>query len=689
MPDGHFNSRPGAVWAESKPIKERLRDIKKAWTKAPRNERLEFLLELSFEAERTVDDFLLDTVEKDLDFDTASEAARCLVMHKNPKDSKDLTKLYNRCKEPQRRSACVRWLGKYGPDAPVGELKGVAISEDASAAAAAQALIDAASSEALKHLDTVAQISKNADARKIAVGGLLKAADKRGLDGISKLTNIEDASFAAHYAIGGELETDSLLEVLKFARKTVNLGIGVRPHLFGSFLVRLTKPASHQALTDAVKELDKSLNAEILWWVLGHSRSTPDLDVASGLLEKEGEDDILWGLRYLQRAPKPLTGDALKEATEALAAHLKSANEKIASHALLAAGACGVRTETVETMIKSWFEDKDPKRRACSLLAIAGLTAPDPAQYKLEHFNWATKALADENWFVVSAALECLRVIRLPSCPGLVLEAARVQKVQRLFSECIALLIDYTGQDFGDDLKAWGNWLAEHPEFIPLEGKLTTLRGYRYKRSGKQTRATFYGLEIESDNVEFALDRSISMIDPVTREPRRIDFKVRKADVLKRRAEVNRMVRDGFLPRFYVACCEVSAALDGLEADSQFGITLINTESVMMGDKRMVNDPGTRKNAVNWMLSSEVKGGTDIKAALVALCERGDADTVLLLSDGDPLSLALIEQIQRANAVTRVNIEVITLHRKEFSFHYLSSVAKLNAGRIVEAEPRE
>ncbi|MCC6150161.1 MAG: HEAT repeat domain-containing protein [Planctomycetes bacterium] len=668
---------------DSKATRERLREIKKAWPKAPKSERMEFLSELRGEGENSVDDFLLSVLDSEADFDTASEAARVLVAHKQPKDAKDLLRSYTRAKEPLRRAACLRWLGRYGADAPLTQLKDIAITDDGSAPAAAQALAEAGTTDALKHLDTVASISKNAEARKWGTAGLLALADKRGLDPLGKLANIEDASFAAHFAIGGALETDALREVLKFATKRVNLGVGVRPHLFASFLARLSKPESHKALLEAEKGLDKSVGPEVTWWVLAYSQGEPNLDVALNLMGREEADDIIAGLRYLQRTPQVLEGDKLASALESLAPLFAHKDDKVIAHAMLAACTCGARSDALVALLKSWAEDSGKAtRRACALLCAA--LAKDAA-FK----ERALALMSDSSWFVAGAALEYGRALRLPESAASAFTLAKTTGSGRLFNEAIGLLVDLTGQDFGDDLKKWEEWLAANKEFKPIEGKLPSLRGYKPKLTSNKTRATFYGLEIDSTNVEFAIDRSISMIDPVAREPKRPDFKARKADVLKRRAEVNRMVRDGFLPKFYVAACEVSAALDGLPQSAKFGFTLFNTESVMMGDARMVNDIDTRKNAVNWLLSSEVKGGTDIKAALCALCEKGDADTILILSDGEPLSLGIIEQIQRSNAITRVNIEVISLAKIDYSKHYLGVVAKLNAGRFIEAEPRD
>ncbi|MHC4840174.1 MAG: hypothetical protein ACYTDT_04325, partial [Planctomycetota bacterium] len=224
-------------------------------------------------------------------------------------------------------------------------------------------------------------------------------------------------------------------------------------------------------------------------------------------------------------------------------------------------------------------------------------------------------------------------------------------------------------------------------EFTKQKQSLQTLRGVPFTRTKQQTAARFYGLEILSNNVQFAVDRSISMSQAVSLEPDRPDFQIKKKDILKRRPEVKRQVRDGFLPRFYVAAAEISSALDNMEQTAKFGITLFNHEQ--MEFERTTNSLKDRKKGQNWMLSTSISGATDIKAALLSIIKSGDADTILLLSDGDPMNCAIIEQLRRANAVHRVNIMVVSIHEYMYHRHYQHALASLEGGQIIDGEPEE
>ena len=82
-------------------------------------------------------------------------------------------------------------------------------------------------------------------------------------------------------------------------------------------------------------------------------------------------------------------------------------------------------------------------------------------------------------------------------------------------------------------------------------------------------------------------------------------------------------------------------------------------------------------------------GGTDIKAALLSIIEKGEADTIVLLSDGEPMSLSILEMIARENIVKRVNILVVSIHKELYHRHYLDALATRHYGKCVDAEPSE
>lgn len=666
----------------AKEAKARAREIKKDWKKLSKSEKLPLLAELGRLPDSTVGDFLQDVISDDLDDDTAGVAARALARHNEPGNVKDLLRLYTRAQSPTRKAVIVRWLGQYGDKSPLADLKKMAQGEDAVAEAAVLALADLNTPEGWSAVDMVALTGKSATARRVGAQRLIAAGDKRGVEAIGKLGNLEDAAFAAHAAIGTALETDAVRQVLTLARTAPALKPGERPHLFGSLLARVRAQASHDAIAGALGGLHRSLETETGWWLVSVNRAQPKFAAAERWLDADDPDVVLNGLRLLQRATQRFEGDELKAAGAALEPLLAHENEDVAIHALLTCAATGAAKSKFEQGVRAWLKSDKPLLRATAILAAGRANLDD-------HRLRALELLKDESWFVVSAALDCLLRLRPPEAAAPVLELARTQGEGRLFAEAIALLVDLTGQDHGDAIDKWEKWLAENADYKPAERKLQSLRGVPYQHLKQKTAATFYGLEIESSNVQFCLDRSISMISAVSREPNRPDFAARKKDVLTRRPEVSRSVRDGFLPRLYVAACELSAALDGMNQNAKFGILLFNTDLLEYAPGRTVNGVEERRKAVNWMLSTQPQGGTDIQAALLDAIRKANADTIVLLSDGEPTSLGILEQISRANEVRRLNILVVSIHEKVHYRHYQDALAWRDHGKIVDGEPRE
>ncbi|MCC6575618.1 MAG: hypothetical protein IT462_17700 [Planctomycetes bacterium] len=665
-----------------KHARDRLKEVKKAWPGYTKAEKLPLLNELSALNENSVGDFLLDCVAKEADADTASEAARALARHGNKSDAAALIKAFNAAKEPARKAACLRWLGKFGEDAPDAQLLQVALGADAWGEAAVLALDDTRAEKSAGWLDKVATDSKSPESRCAACACLITRGDMNGVRGLSNLDTLERVAQAANAAAGGPLEADAVERLIDFAKRGQKFPAGVRPHNFAALLGRLQNRDAHQKLVDAAAELSKSVEVEVSWWLIGWCNAKTALRVAKPGLEDEDKDRKISGLRYLQNAPEPLKGDDLLEATKMVGPFVASTDVELSTHAMLACAACGITGDTFDGTIKDWARSDKPLLRSAAMLAIARAARGG-------HAALCVEALSDKHWYVVSSALEALRVLRPPAGLTAILDVAKREQGGRIWAESIALLRDLTAQDFGDDLAKWDEWITKNAStYKPEPGKLKTLRGVAVTRVKAATSARFFNLEFESENVEFTLDRSISMIDPMRREPGRPDFAVRKADILKRRAEVKRMMKDGFLPRFHAACVELAACLEHKEQRTRFGITLFNTELETYSDKRTVNGPTERKAAVNWMLSSEVKGGTDIQRALLAVIEKGEADTILLLSDGEPLSLGIIEQIQRANVFRRVDIHIVNLAKAPSSRGYLQVVAQGAAGKLVDAEPK-
>jgi hypothetical protein len=663
---------------DAREARNHLREVRRLWPSLHAAARREQLTLLARMPEQSVGKFLEELLTSEQHEAVLSGAAWALVRHGDSGDIRTLLRLHGRARTDAQRSACVRWLGLYGRDAPVADLRRIALGRDDSASAALYALWDAKPASLAEDVAEIGEKSANEAARRAAVGWLLEQGHERGLVMLRAVNNLEAASRLAHHAVGGALETAALGHVLRRVQDGTVLRDGERPHYFGSLLARLRLDASQRAVLDAESRIHRQLEPELRWWFISVNRAPLNWDVLKPFLVHDSREERIHGLRMIQRA-RPVFGEGQSEAADRILAELLVVNDaELLTHAVLACAATGIAPSELAERVTAWMASDDTEQRAAALLAAghAKLTDQGPRAMEL---------LEDPAWYVRSAALDALLHLRPTGAARAALTLARREEDGRLFSEAIALLCDLTGQDFGELLDRWGTWLDDHPEFEVRPRGRDSLRGVSVNTQRQRTAARFYGLELDSVNLQFVLDRSISMAMAVAREPRRPDFGSRKEDILRRRPEVNRLTRDGFLPRFYVAAAELSAALDVLNTRAMVGLTLFNHQ--FAAHPRVANVTEERRRLVNWMLSTEVQGATDIAGALLPVIGAAAADTIVLLSDGDPLSLEILEGIHRANVVKRLNIHAVSLHEQLSDRHYLEVLAWREAGQCVDAEP--
>jgi hypothetical protein len=663
---------------EAREARNRLRDIRRDWRDANKAEKYRLLQQLTRYPETTVTRFLEEVATSDEDHDVAAWAIYTIVQHGDASDLRSLLRHFSRLRDDERKVAFVRWLGGYGEDAPLEVLREAATEDGEIARAATHAIADAGTPGALDMLVDIANKARFQPARRAAAARLLLAGDARGVDALKSVSGLEQAAFAAHSAIGTELETKALEQVLAHARG--DWRDDDRPHYFGSLLARLEHKASHDLVMEGIGSLRRHYDEELSAWVASVNRAGVRLTEVGRWLTSEDRARRLDALRALQRQPEPFKDAELEVANEALLPMLQGEDAEIAAHALLACIATGARADEAAELVAKWLEDENPELRAAALLATGqgGLST---------HAERVTELLADDVWYVVSAALDCVLNLRLTAAAPAILEVAKRHGEGRLFGEALVLLEDLTGQRHGDRLELWEEWLGENETIEPAERVHKSLRGVPYRQMRQGTAARFYGLELLSTNIQFAIDRSVSMAMPVAREPERPDYPRRRDDILRRRVEVTRLIRDGFMPRLYVVATEVSGATEGLSATAHYGLTMFHHEFIE--HPRIQNTPENRRQAYNWLISTEPQGGTDIEKALLQIIERADVDTILLLTDGDPLSIAILERIHRANAFKRINISVVSVHEEIFHRHYMNALARREYGQLVDAEPLE
>ncbi len=267
------------------------------------------------------------------------------------------------------------------------------------------------------------------------------------------------------------------------------------------------------------------------------------------------------------------------------------------------------------------------------VVVIDGLAGRDPAR--------AGAVLAarmdDPRWLVRAAAIAALELT--PSKAGVDAIVKRMAKEDgRLKEDCARTLRALTGKDMPANPEMWRIWWEQNRD--AWQGKPAASpqdKGPNPFKSGGASaapaddahRTGFFGLVIESRRVVFVIDVSGSMLDPTGGAG--ADAKLSKAAVMKR---------------------ELKQALTGLEDGSLFNMVFFSASVHVWKPEVQKMDAKIRKEAIDYVDSVEVIGGTSTYDALEAAYALGDfgklrkreadptgegrVDTIVLLSDGRP-----------------------------------------------------
>ncbi len=179
----------------------------------------------------------------------------------------------------------------------------------------------------------------------------------------------------------------------------------------------------------------------------------------------------------------------------------------------------------------------------------------------------------------------------------------------------------FTGQDHGHSGARWRAWFeAEGGSFqMPTLAEAERLENERLLRrnaQGELRTASFYGLRIESDHVTFVIDLSGSMNDPAN--GRGSSSKARNKT------------------RLDVAKQELRNALSQLLSGVMFNVVTFSSDVSSLEPQLSELNSSSRARALRMLESWTANGGTAIYDGLVRALEDRRADTIYLLTDGEP-----------------------------------------------------
>ncbi len=282
--------------------------------------------------------------------------------------------------------------------------------------------------------------------------------------------------------------------------------------------------------------------------------------------------------------------------------------------------------------------DRDNRNAALQALADAGNAKQLPLFVeRIAHDDWATRLIA-------LAALEKLR--DRDSVGAIV---TQMQKESgRTLVEFGNALFRLTGELHDTDAPTWLKWWNDAGKELPLitSADLEKREQERERRRLRQTtQARFFGVKIESHDVVFVVDVSGSMAEQL------------ESTVVAGRAATRMDVVKG----------ELVKCLKSLDATAFFNLITFNSAVTRWRDGVAALSEKTRTEAVDYVEHLGSRGGTNIYDAMEAAFADARADTIFLLTDGEPTAGAITdlqfirEHVARWNANRHVKIHCIAV----------------------------
>lgn len=298
----------------------------------------------------------------------------------------------------------------------------------------------------------------------------------------------------------------------------------------------------------------------------------------------------------------------------------------------------GVPTDWALEMLAAALSSEADPRVLVAVLDGLGGRAPERVVPLL------AGALSDVRWLVRVAAVGALE--RTPSQAAIDALVAQAQREDgRLQDDCARALKTLTGEDFGTNGVAWGNWWEKaratwtgKPDAAAAGDGAGQGDGGDDKPARPEVQSDedvaaegarktgFFGIDTRSKRLVYVIDVSGSM-----NEPAGAKAKGSRADLAKE---------------------ELKRSVLGLDDGALFNIVFFAADVRIWKKDMVVADADTRREAVEYVDQVAVAGGTATYDALQAAFDLGDVgrgkkrgadpegdakvDTIILLSDGRP-----------------------------------------------------
>lgn len=341
---------------------------------------------------------------------------------------------------------------------------------------------------------------------------------------------------------------------------------------------------------------------------------------------------------------------------------LRWAEAELLTHLIVAVSAMEGLDERWNEQLEGFARDEDFGGRMGAATALGALGT----QGALELLH---EMLGDEDWRIRAEVLERVGGLReKETIPELIVRLG-VER-GRLKGDVAKALRLFTGQDHGMSELRWGNWWRDQGQSFQLptyEVAVQFEQERMARRASSTTQATFYGLQVHSKRVAFALDVSGSMNSNTTSEGPNGERKRKRIEV---------------------AVEELSRALAALEVGVLFNVIFFSTNVDPWLDELIAMEPEVRADALEYVARQKAGGATNVFESLMAALADQRVDTIYLLTDGMPSSgavrdpRAIRDRISRINVVRKVKIHCVSVGRESA---FLKGLAADTGGEYVVA----
>jgi hypothetical protein len=276
------------------------------------------------------------------------------------------------------------------------------------------------------------------------------------------------------------------------------------------------------------------------------------------------------------------------------------------------------------------------------------------------------RLLDDESWRVREAAAEGLSELRSRAAVEPLIDRLAGERL-RVRGAIVRALRRTTGMPLQDNARDWRRWWSDAAATFavpPLAAVEAMEERLARNAALVRTRATFYGIPVDSDHLALVIDVSGSMAEP--------DRMLSDPDAT---AAGDRLAA---ATKLDVAKAEVEQLIARLPEGAALNL-LFFSDDVERWQRGLVPlSRGHASRACAYVRERRAAGATNLFDALADALADPQLDTIYLLSDGNPTAgrivdpIALRAEIRRRNAARGIRIHVVSIGHESALLRHLA-----------------